>query len=258
MIPIEIDTTDLRSGFSLSESQVGSLIDSAVKEVASEFANEWEKEAMNKLKSARSSYVRSIVVVDPGFQKGAVELVGDLPNMIEQGIDPFDMKPDLLSGPKSKMSLNGGRYNTVPFTHGNPEALEENFNTVLPEEVYKVVKEKPLDRKGSGGLVSEGLSSEEIPEKYRQPESKMVKIPNSERFKAYTHKNSIYEGARKQQSNITGQNKYVSFRRVSENSDPLSWIHPGFQAKKLAESALENLNVSYILGKVIDDFIENI
>lgn len=43
---------------------------------------------------------------------------------------------------------------------------------------------------------------------------------------------------------------YMTFRRVSSKSDPNSWIHPGFQGKKLAEQVANKLDG--IVSKIID------
>jgi len=45
----------------------------------------------------------------------------------------------------------------------------------------------------------------------------------------------------------------VSFRMVSKNSDPNSWIHPGFRRHDIMERAVENYEriVPDILNKVL-------
>jgi hypothetical protein len=120
-----------------------------------------------------------------------------------------------------------------------------------------MAKSQPLDKKAKGGMRSSGLSGSQIPEKY-SPKEKLVPIPNSKRFELYKIKSSIYQGLQKQKSNVTGQSQYVSFRRVSENSPAASWIHSGFQAKNFADKALEGLKIEFILGRVIDNFLNSI
>ena len=255
MIPMQFDFGDLREEFSMTQKDIDGLLDFTVKEVTAHFANEWEQVASRELKSSRNLYMRSIVVSNPGKFMGAVELVNDVPNMIESGRGPYDMKPILLGGGKVKIGSDGSRYNTIPFSIGVPTSLPENFSTILPEPVYGAILQKPFEVSIPGGVRTKGLTSPEIPEKYRTPITKQVPIPESKAFGEYTHKSSIYQGIVRQKSEVTGQNSYVSFRRVSENSDPLSWIHPGFTAKNLAEKALETFNAPAVSSKAIDKYL---
>src|SRR5690606_15122005 len=140
MIPINLDFSGLVEEFSMSRKEVDSILDYTVKESAARFATLWEREA-GQLGSTRNLYMRSIVVSDPGEFLASVELTNDLPNMIESGAGPFDMKPILLGGSKVKMG-SSGKYITVPFSIGTPGALKENFSTIMPPSVYEVIRQK--------------------------------------------------------------------------------------------------------------------
>lgn len=240
--------------------QVNKLLDFVVKEVTVRFAQEWQNEANRVLKVSRQQYVDSIVVVDEGFARGAVVLLGEHPNSLEEGFESFDMKPGLLAGPNAKTNKSGGRYNVVPFSFGTPGSLEENFSGgILPKPVYTAVKDKPFERSlPGGGKASKTLSIDEIPKAFREPQVKQVKLPGSKTFQEYQHKHSIYEGVSKMQDPTTKQNRYGSFRAVSTNSDPLSWIHPGVEAKKIAESALKDFNIPSETGMALDKFFNSI
>lgn len=255
MMPIQFDFSSLRDEFSMSQQDVDGLLDFAVKEITAEFANKWEEQAARELHSTRNLYIRSIIVTDPGKFMGAVELTNDVPNMIESGASPYDMKPILLGGEKVKYTVEGKKYTTVPFSIGTPKALPENFSTIMPEPVYEAIKQKPFEVEIPGGVRTKGLTEMEVPEKYRLPETRKVPIPKSKAFGEYTHKSSIYQGIVRQKSDVTGQNSYTSFRRVSENSDPLSWIHPGFTAANLAEKAMEQMDFASASTKSIDNFL---
>lgn len=253
MIPINLDFSDLAEEFSLSRKEIDGILDYTVKETAAKFASLWEREA-GKLGSTRNLYMRSIVVSNPGEFLAAVELSNDLPNMIESGTGPFDMKPILLGGGKVKTGPRG-KYVTVPFSIGTPGALKENFSTIMPASVYKVARQQTTDIQVVGGSRSKGLSKNDLPAEYREPITKEVFNPKSQNFEKYTHKSSIYEGIIKQRSNVTNQNSYVGFRRVSLNSDPLSWIHPGFTARNFAEKALDKLDLPRTVSDAIDNFL---
>ena len=47
----------------------------------------------------------------------------------------------------------------------------------------------------------------------------------------------------------------MNFRRVSENSDPGAWIHPGFEAKHLMEAAIDEMDVDNIVDQTVDEFL---
>jgi hypothetical protein len=237
--------------FSLDKEQVRDILDLTIKDVASKVADAWRKEAARGLSSTRRQYVDSIVEYSPAPMQAAIELVGELPNKLEEGSPSWDMKPDLLASDKAKMGKNG-KYITVPFTIGTPNALAENFPTIMPEPVYEAILAKQFEVDMAGGTRTKGLRQDEVPAPYNEIKTKKVKIPKSKSYGSYTHKSSIYVGIQRQKSSVTNQSSYVSFRKVSENSDPMSWIHPGLKAHRFAEKALERVNVFYESGRIID------
>jgi hypothetical protein len=249
MISIGIDTSSLNDTFALDQSDIDALMDFAVKEITARFASEWEKQAIESLHSARNEYISHLIVVDEGPGRGAVVLSGWLPNAIEQGASGFDMKEGMLNGPNAKTSKSGNRYNRVPFSFGTPGALQENFSTILPTDIYQIVKKQPA---------GQPLQKENIPQSFREPQKKSIQLPKSKAFVTYEHKSSIYEGVTKRKDAATGQSTYGSFRTVSDNSDGASWIHPGFDAANLAEKALDAFDVPSETGRIIDQWLSNL
>lgn len=258
MIPVYIDTAALSEQLFLTENQVKDMVDYTVKEITARFARNWEQEAMRSLKSTRNLYVRNLIVVDEGIGKGSVVLTGFLPNALESGLSPFDMKVGLLNGPNSRVTQSGNRYNTVPFRFAAPDSLGESevFTSRLPEEVASVIRSKPQSVPvEGGGRRTQGLKPEEIPVSFREPTVRSAPKTESQSFNDYKRKSSIYEGVTRVQDPVTRQQRYQSFRRVSDNSDPDAFIHPGFTAAKLAERALENTDIASITGRAIDDYL---
>lgn len=254
MISVFIDTQQISEQFNINQDQIDDLVDYTIKEITYRFAQEWENEANRTLKSSRQEYISNINVVDDGFAKGSVVLTGWLPNSIEDGLDSFDIKEGHLNSKNAKVGADGKKYSTVPFAWGTPGALKENFSNIMPKEIHGIMKSKLFDTpiKG-GGVASKPLSNDEIPKQFRESITKKVKLTNSE----YTHKSSLFEGIRKQKDPVTKQNSYVSFRRISENSDPSSWIHPGIEAVNLAEKALDNFDIGFEAGKIFDNWWGN-
>ena len=63
---------------------------------------------------------------------------------------------------------------------------------------------------------------------------------------------SIYEGLKKQGGG------YVMFRRVSLNSSPDAFNHPGFDARNFANKALSQMDVPQTVDIAIDTYLSNL
>ena len=261
MIPIYIDTKALFEGLSITDEQCNAFVDNVVKDITYGYFVQLNKEAENALDSTRSRYIRNIRLVDSGKMSGTVILdysKDKLVRMIEEGATPFDMKEKFLLSSKVKTGKNGNRYLTIPFRLSNPDAVADSsiFAGKLPKAVYVEVKNKPTTIYVSGrGTRNAGLKASEIPEPYDNKLTRPTILDDSGNvlFDEYVHKSSIYEGVFKQTDNVTGQNTYHSFRRVSENSDKLAWIHKGITAKGLMEVAFANFNIQSEISASIDN-----
>jgi hypothetical protein len=148
---------------------------------------------------------------------------------LENGCGPFDMKPALLNGPKARISKSGNRYNIIPFRHGvsTKHAPDSNFKT-MPQDIYKQARAlKATVRQGNAMKYGGKLTGTEG--KY---------APGHNPSSGYQHKAGRYEGMiriEKTYAKAT-QNKYMTFRIVSDKSDPGSWIHPGYQPHNIAKA----------------------
>ncbi len=268
MIPIYIDATGLLESSLLTEGHVSDMMDFVVKEATMRYANEWQDLALQKLGGTGADYSKALVVSDDGPSRGSVTLTGWLPNALEDGWGAFDMKPGLLNGPNAKIADVKGKdgktvgtvvYNTVPFRLGSPGAVSKGslFSTIMPDEVYGAARKAAQTIPTAGqGMRSPGLGKEALPEKYREPATR--KAPAGSRFGDYTHKFSVYEGVSRMKDPATGQNVYKSFRRVSENSDPDSWVHKGFEARHFAEKALDSMGLEDVVGASVDNYLSGL
>ena len=181
----------------------------------------WQREAQNRLKATRTDYLlgldfNSIVYpLDSDGFIGSVELNGKLPNMIESGFSSFDMKIGFGKSSRVKKTKDGGWYLTIPFRHSIPNS-NGSFGAPMPKDIYKVAKKLA-------------------------PGSKMsVKGNLGKSWTGYQHKSNIYDGLQRivKSYNKATQSQYYTFRRVSNNSDPMSWHHPGYVGAKIAESIM--------------------
>lgn len=261
-VPITINFNDIIDQFNISKSQCEDVVDYAIKNVTAEFASQWEETAKRELKSTRSRYISNLRVVDEGRMSGAVILdysKDSLIQMLEEGASPFDMKEGFSKSAKKHTKVDGqGWYMTIPFKLGSPGSISAGF-TVLPSQLYNIVKEKPFEANGrtKGLTAGEIGSGGGVPQKYQIPTSRasIVVIPTSKAFEEYQHKTNIFKGAFKQKDSVTGQSSYGSFRRVSDLSDSNSWIYSGMDSKNLAEKALNDFQVKE--EKVLQASIDN-
>ncbi len=263
---IEIDLSGLQSQFGLAASEIDALTETCVNAVtASVYAN-WEALAKQRLKSTLPEYIQNLVKVDKGRFAKQIVLTGVLPNMVEQGASPFDMKEGFKKSKKVKYTIpvynkkgmqiykGGDWYLTIPFRIGIPGTLgQAGFSGEMPQEVYNVMK-----RRASG----QGLKASEIPSPYDVPMSREA-IANEKSgilYDAYKHKNSIYEGLMKRTAQYakTTQNVYGTFRRAGAKSNPLSWIHTGIKAYNLAEEAVDRTDVDTIVENEVLDYLETV
>jgi hypothetical protein len=263
MIPVFVDLRGVVDEFSLSRQQVEGMLNYTVKEVTAEFARNWDAEARQGLNSTRNTFSQSLVVVDTGKLKGAVMLVGQFPNMLEDGAGAWDMKAGFMASPKKKMVRRAdgsmGWYLTIPFRFATPGALGESsiFSARMPEQVYAVAKDQPTTVPIRGGTRSAGLTVNQLPQGFNMPSTRpaVSNIATSQTFDEYQHKTSIFAGIQKVNDKETGQNRYISFRRVSDQSDPNAFVHTGIRAGHFAEKALENTNIPYVVDRSIDNML---
>jgi hypothetical protein len=251
----------------MTKDDVENVIDFTVKEITSSFARRWENEAKLNLHQTRERYINNLIVVDTGRMSGAVVLdysKDKMIQMIEEGASAFDMKDGFEKSNKKHTKKGGGWYLTIPFRWATPGAIAESsvFTATMPQQVYSAVKSAPQNiPTSSGGTRSAGLSLNNIPDRFKAPSTRagFSNLLTSKTFESYEQKTSVYAGISKMSDATTGQNTYMSFRRVSDKSDPSSWIHPGMEAQNLAQKALDKLevNIESEMGRALDMALAN-
>ena len=241
LISININAQDLLDQYSISKEEVEQVIDHTIKDITAAFASKWSETAAQELKGTRDRYISNLRVVDSGRMSGAVILdytKDPVVKMVEEGVSSFDIKIGFENSPKKHIKKDGGWYLTVPFTIGTPGTQESNFSNVMPSQIYNIARKQEINpiTNRSAGISEEQLSTTTFIEPKAKP--KRV-IPESTAFADYKRKASVYEGVYKSKDQVTGQNVYGSFRRVSDKSDENSWIYPGIESKNLAEKSLD-------------------
>jgi hypothetical protein len=260
-----IDISSLLDSVNISREQAKSIGQGAVVLALHSTYEQIRKEANDSLKSTRSIYKANINRPEIQGLKGSIELTGKLPNMIEQGASAFDMKEGFKKSSKAKNSGNGW-YLTIPYRHGSPNALGENqaFASVMPTEIYDAMQGKtPQITNASGGVTQRGTSltmSDLRGTKYGSTVTTRGALTSNfgsvgvGKRGGYTGGNPYQGMIRSQKTYETAtQGSYVTFRRVSENSDGKSWIHRGFKAYDLMLKGLQNAQIE----ERVSNFVAN-
>ncbi len=235
------------------------VISAIVPDIAEAARTEIIRLANERLGTSTEDYVQGVSPVKYHFPNGkippgehvvaTITLLGEMPNRIEQGWAGGDMKPALLAGPNAKTGEHG-RYNTVPFRHGTPGTSGRNFPAMGSQFM-------PGFRMGPSGVIQTGTSKDHA-RKLGKAVHRAAKalagtvshpgkgVSYGERLKAGMapllrphHKTDVFAGMIREEKTYkkTTQSQYITFRRVSENSDPGAWIHPGIEAHRLFPEA---------------------
>lgn len=256
MIPIHLDLSEVVAEFSLTGEQATELGASIISRIVTEYTSKWEDIVDKNLRQTRKIYKRAMYVDRISPTEVIFGLSGGQDGLalaLEEGKAPFDEKPGFANSSKKKTSLSGGWYLTIPFRYATPDAVAEStiFQNALPKEIYDIAK-------GNGG---QPVKKSQLPAQYAQlGRRKEIQTANGA-IPEYTHKSPQYQGlVRIDVSSTDKENRggYFTFRRVSNNSDPLSWIHPGFEAHKFMDKALDEAQIETVASMAIDEFLSQI
>lgn len=223
-INIKVDLRDYNVQNQL-EPRITEAVRSSLETSLAMVQDRWQQTAQQKLHSTIPLYLmgldfKSIIYPYQGDPfTGAVELHGKFPNMLETGFAAFDEKIGFSKSPHITPKKDGGWYLTIPIRHSTPGAFM--YGNAMPKDVYGVAK-----KLGN----NQSLSSKDL---YGVNQTAKGKSWNG-----YQHKSNIYDGLTRiiKSYQNTKQSQYMTFRRVSDKSDPLSWQHPGFVGVKIAKS----------------------
>lgn len=234
--------------------------------------------AAKNLKKTSKIYQDNLKMYVSGFT-GLITLTDNFALDLEDGKQAFDMKQGFANSSKAKRSKeNYKRYNkgktidwkekgwylTIPFRWGVPTSLGTEFSNVMENPIYKAaLKLKPFIKGENENIIQIGehLSIEQlktIGDIYTKRLTHNVEFQGTNI--SYTHVAPIREGmirTLKEYEN-TSQGTYVTFRRVSANSNKNSWIHKGLQAKHFFETALQSTDFETLVGLSIEKSLKKI
>lgn len=219
---------------SLSVAMVQS-ISTAVAGLARAAQDHWISLAQTRLKSSRADYINGLrqaesykQTMGASTQSFEITLVGRMPNNFEFGMPSFDMKsvrPGWLGGAKARRAKDGSFYTIIPIRHSTSSETNMAYTgkagaisspATLKSQLRSAVREYGLDRmiKTATGQVVKGSVS---------------RIPKAAPVHPYLQGLTRIQTPRRG----GGSSQLMTFRVMSTNSDPSSWIHPGIRAANL-------------------------
>lgn len=242
---IELDINSLVQNLELTKNELDEVRELVVKAYVDEAYLNTTSLAREKLGSSRGAYLDALNIRQ--IDRFTWELVLDSTNnplagMIENGASSFDMKVNFARSGKKKMTKSGGWYLTIPLLFRTTNAKEKSGapGQILPCSIYDLIRNSPSTTKEVDDKTVSTLSGDDIPKRY-QPGQLMMKQLNRTADQ-YMPKNSIYAGLIRNKDNASGKSTYNTFRKVSSNSDPKSWIHPGIPAYNLMDQAANSVD----------------
>jgi hypothetical protein len=187
--------------------------------------------------SVSGEYVRSIQegLRFPEDLTGEVFSTSPYAAVIETGQPARDMKPQLLGSPKAKTGKNGKRYITIPFRHGTPGTVGMQ---AMPMNVYREAQQLGFSRRNN--ILKSFFTGRKYTWGGRLGNSAQGQLSHSGGHPGarYTWKSGMYSGMVRMGKNRHTQ--YLTFRRISENSDPRSWQFPAVKPRPIREAVIEN------------------
>lgn len=250
---ITVDVNSIIGELVFTKSQINDLRELTAKSYADEAYTNTVQLAQERLATSKFDYINALSVRRENRFTYALVLEGVFPLMLENGASSFDMKDGFSRSDKIKTTKSGGWYLTIPFifrtTSANPASGQKG--QILPRSIYDLIRNSPAKKFDLGNFTISILKGDQIPLRYQPGAIKEM----SNKVDQYIPKSSIYAGLQRKQNKETGQSGYNTFRRVSSNSDPNSWIHPGITAYKLMDEALNNIDRDDLGDLILQKFL---
>jgi hypothetical protein len=251
------------------------MVEAILTKVAQSARVKWIQLAQERLTSSTQTYIKGIQAIqeEPGLR--IIRLVGWLPNAIEDGLDPFDLRETILNNENAKArrpiwseaGRSGGRvqigwYANIPFRHGTPETTGKRVGTPMglaygPRGAESGAVGNLISREGAEAFgeaiykmakrlkAGQRLKEKNIAKRYKDAGGEGAPLLRTSPWK---HKSSIYAGmirVRKPYINEktgkeTTQSQYFTFRRISTQKKE-GWLHPGIHARKLSSEVEQHI-----------------
>lgn len=211
--------------------EMSPVLNTAIKRAVSDslenIYDRWTFAAQERLNTTAEEYTSGLktFISNDGFS-GSIKLEGSFQEKLELGSGPFDLKVGFSQSNLVKSSnKTGGWYMDIPFRQGTPNS--KTTYSKLPYRVYNSAKKLP-----NLGRLS-------------------VNEPSATSWTGYEHTTSIYDDLKKINIKSGKRSMYMTWRRVSENSDLLSWMHPGFKGVNILQ------DIKPFASRILEETVRN-
>lgn len=168
-----------------------------------------------------------------GLLSWAIGNASDYAKSVEEGAEAYDMKKNLATAPKARQGKNG-RYLIIPFRHG---VVGTTRLAAMPKAVYAVAKVMAHSRPLGSPTTRLSATGWTVPRFEYQWQGRMGSKKALEAHGLSKEEARRYSGMVRMGKG--GQTSYLTFRVMSENSAPGSWMRPAQKAMAPLETALE-------------------
>jgi hypothetical protein len=178
----------------------------------------------------------------------------DLVKDIEDGKPSRDMKPAILRSGSARTTKEGVHYVIIPFRHGSGESV--HFKSNIGPTAKKVVRERGELSESTwspaGGLspFAKLMREKEV----MGPKRAKVIVGSGGTTRSYTWQRRQFAGLRNY--GAARHSQYMTFRTVSDRSDPNSWIYPAMPANPIFRSMATAMEP--IVRKNVEDSIRRL
>jgi len=191
-IKVKLDTKDLTK--TCGRVSVN-ILDAALNALSESARHKLFKKASEKLSIEQYKRFESGFEMERGPHSVVMRLTGDEAVNTETGVAPYDLKPGMLKSKKAKRSKKTkDPYMDVPMSH---RTSQRGHGTLVPSNMRQAVQKAAKEAK---------------------QENAAMRIFKGGKGKASTPQTDMV---------VKPEGTAQTFRRVSKNSDPSSWIHPG-------------------------------
>jgi hypothetical protein len=272
MVKIKVEGSELQEIISMLSSMQSPqglpATAKAVEQAAQVVQGLWHNYAIGKgsltgvppMKNPSQGYAKGIKIERPGPFRRVIVNESKTAEFLEYGTPELDMKKTHTKGPRSRVAptiiskrtgkvlQKGGPYLIVPFRWGTPKTV--GFNQVMPVDIYAIVKKfKKMQTR---------VSADDSPEEDKTPNARGEMVGRAKYNKGYSRLtmkqiaeandgevsiNQMFNmNGMVRTTDITGKDRsggYFTFRVISANSRPDSWIKPATPARNVIEGLMK-------------------
>lgn len=247
---IHINSDELQKKFDGMADQIVAETRQAIKDLAYAAYANITANAQKKLKSTRADYIRGLKLDELGNDNYLITLNGRQPNAVEDGWDPFDMKPHLLNSQKRvevgsragqpwvQKGKKGQRFAHVPIE-------QKPFSKVQGNDLAQALQSFRVEnRRGRKQRFTSIFKDEQgTPVEGRAATIRNTGIKGLENVTKYQR---IYTNEKTGKQSVSSV--YLTFKTVSDLSPAEAWRNKGFaglhafdEAEKFIERELDNI-----------------